>query len=197
MTSQKRKSFSAQNQSPVEQLRDLGTGIVSSVTTDVVGGVAAGILENIFAPKKNLQANEEIIFSSQEIMTSGIAEVKPVRPAERTLVTAADLELAGEIENVRAELKKTVSELRELNTAIAEVEKAVAQAPVKAGKYHFSFFAKLRMMLRLFRQQVSQSRVWLEESFARKKKRGYWQMFKKHGTSFSQSSELAIASQAG
>lgn len=196
MASQKKKQ-PVQNQDTIlEQLRDLGGGVAKSVKTDVLGGVVTGVLNDIFSPaKKDLKPGEEINLAPQEFPQKPVAEIK--KP-EVTIFTAQEANLAREVEAVRSELKKTVEELEQLNTAVVEIEKAVAQAPVKAGKYHLSFLERLRAILRLFRQQVAnESRLWLEESFAKKRKRNYWQMFKKHGTTFGLSSERVIATQAG
>lgn len=201
MPSQKKKQPVHNQDTLLEQLRDLGGGVAKSVKSDVLGGIANDAITSIFSPvKKDLKPGEEIIIPSSENPQERISPqpvVSEIRKPEMVLFTAQEASLAREVEAVRQELKKTVDELKELNTAVVEVEKAVAQTPVKAGKYHLSFFARLRAIIRLFRQQVSESRVWLEASFAKKKKRGYWQMFKKHGTTFGMSSERVIATQAG
>lgn len=196
MATQKKKQAVINQDTILEQLRDVGGAVAKSVKTDLLGGVTSGALDELFGPrKKDLKPGEEVIIpQTQELAAKPIIEV---RKPEAVLFTAQEANLSREIEAVRQELKKTVDELKELNTAVVEVEKAVAQAPVKAGKYHLSFFARLRAIIKLFRQQVSESRVWLEASFAKKKKRGYWSMFKKHGTTFGMSSERVIATQAG
>ncbi|MBI4999654.1 hypothetical protein HZB97_02705 [Candidatus Gottesmanbacteria bacterium] len=195
MGSQKKKQPAQSQDTILEQLRDLGGGVAKSVKSDLLGGVGTGVLNELFSPtRKDLKAGEEVIISPQELPQKPILETK--KP-EAVIFMAQEANLAREVEAVRNELKKTVEELKELNTAVVEVEKAVAQTPVKAGKYHLSFFARLRAILRLFRQQVSESRLWLEASFAKKRKRQYWFMFKKHGTTFGLSSERVIATQAG
>ncbi len=195
MAVQKKKQLTPNQDTLLEQLRDLGSGISKSVKGDLLGGVTSSALDSLFgSAKKDLQPGEEISLTPQETPAKPFIEVK--KP-ENVLFTAQEASVAREVEAVRQELKKTIAELKELNTAVVEVEKAVAQAPVKAGQYHVSFFARLRAIIKLFRQQVSESRVWLEASFAKKKKRGYWSMFKKHGTTFGMSSERVIATQAG
>lgn len=195
MRSQKKKQPVQTQDTILEQLRDLGGGVGKSAKSDLLSGVGAGILNELFSSKKkDLKAGEEVLISQQELPQKPIPEIK--KP-EAVIFIAQEANLTQEVEQVRAELKKTVEELKELNTAVVEVEKAVTQTPVKPGKYHLSFFARLRAILKLFRQQVSESRVWLEASFTKKKKRQYWFMFKKHGTTFGLSSERVIATQAG
>ena len=195
MATPKKKQTIGNKDSALEQLRDLGTDVVKSAQSDLVAGVASGILNDLFAPKsQDLKPNQEVFVSSETTLRPRQPEIQ--RP-EFVLFTAQEANLAHEVEAVRTELKRTVEELKALNTAVIEVEKAVTLTPVKVGKYHLSFFGKLRAILRLFRQQVSESRVWLEETFAKKRKKQYWSMFKKHGTTFGLSSERALASQAG
>lgn len=195
MATLKKKQTIGNKDSALEQLRDLGTDVVKSTQSDLVAGVAGGILNDLFAPKsQDLKPNQEVFVSSETTLRPRQPEGQ--RP-EFVLFTAQEANLAHEVEAVRTELKRTVEELKALNTAVIEVEKAVALTPVKTGKYHLSFFGKLRAILRLFRQQVSESRVWLEETFVKKRKKQYWSMFKKHGTTFGLSSERALASQAG
>lgn len=194
MGTQKKKQPSHSQDTILEQLRDVGGSAVKSVKSDLVGGVASGVLSELFsAKKKDLKPGEEVVIPPQESPKLVFESKKP----EMILFTAQEQKLAREVEALQEELKKTVEELKELNSAVTEVEKAVAQAPVKPGKYHLSFFSRLRAILRLFRQQVSESRLWLEASFAKKRKRSYWAMFKKHGTTFGLSSERVIATQAG
>lgn len=192
-----KKKQPVRNDSVIEQLRGVGGGVADSVKTDVIGGITSGIFNDLFAPKTdNLNSNQETVFQP-EAENYSKPVVSEFRKPEVVLFSAQDANLNREVEMVRAELKKTILELKELNSAVLEVEKTVALAPVKAGRYHISFFARLRTILKLFRQQISESRVWLEASFSRKKKKGYWSMFKKHGTSFAMSNERALASQAG
>lgn len=196
MVTQKKKHSTQNQDSMLEQLRDLGHGVTKSVQSDLLGGVATGVLNELFSPaRKNLRTGGEVTFPSQEVPRA--QPVLEIKKPEVVLFTAHEQNVAKEVEALRSELKKTVDELKELNSAVVEVEKAVAQAPVRTGKYHLSFFARLRSIIKLFRQQVSESRVWLEASFAKKKKRNYWSMFKKHGTTFGLSSERVIATQAG
>lgn len=193
---QKKKSTARNQASPVELLRDLGENVTTTVKSDLIGGVVNQALDNLFSPTKiNLQPNQEVVVPSPEINQS--QRMPEFRKPDILLFTASEANLGREVEAARAELKKAVGELTELNTAVLEVEKSLSLTPVKAGRYHVSFFARLRTIIKLFRQQVSESRVWLEATVSKKKKKSYWGMFKKHGTSFGMSNERAIASQAG
>ncbi|MFH0863818.1 MAG: DUF5660 family protein [Candidatus Gottesmanbacteria bacterium] len=196
----KKKQPIRSHDSVVEQLRGLGNSIVNSATNDLIGGVSTNVLNELFSPKNTNRSTDEKLSINKDIRSENdgyILPVSEVKKPEVILFTAQEQNLAREVEAVRQELKKTVDELKELNSAVIEVEKTVASTPVRPGTYHLSFFARLRVIIKLFRQQVSESRVWLEASTSKKQKRGYWSMFKKHGTTFGMSSERVIATQAG
>ena len=78
-----------------------------------------------------------------------------------------------------------------------EIHKAVAEVPVDPGIYHVNFYEKLKAVLKTLREQIDDSRSWLTLHQSRKKKMGYWGMFKKHGTTFGLSNERSIATSAG
>ncbi len=181
----------------LEQLRDVGSSTAKSVKNDVFGGIASNMLNDIFSPKKNdIQPGQEINLNQGEEYYPQ-KQISEVRKPEVILFTAQEANLKREIEGVRTELKKAITEVKQLNSAIVEVEKAVANTPVNSGTYHLSFFERLKALLRAFTREVTESRLWLEASTSKKKKRGYWSMFKKHGTTFGMSSERVIATQAG
>lgn len=199
MVTQKKKAQVPTGDNVIEQMRDLGGGVAQSFKTDLVGGVITGALTELFSPnststKKDLQPGEEIFFPKEAPVAK---QPQEMRKLESIVPTNDEVNLVRDIEAVRYELKKVMAELKDLNNAAIEVEKAVAQAPVKFGKYHFSFFSRLKEILKVFRQQISDSRIWLEESFNKKKKRQFWCMFKKHGTSYGLSSERVVATSIG
>ncbi len=75
---------------------------------------------------------------------------------------------------------------------------AIEQRIVKPGKYHLNFFQFVLSMVRSARMKIEESSAWLSVAKGKNgKKQNYWQMFKKHGTTFGMSSERAIATQAG
>ncbi|MEK7566007.1 MAG: DUF5660 family protein, partial [Patescibacteria group bacterium] len=67
----------------------------------------------------------------------------------------------------------------------------------RPGVYYTNFFEWVLLTLRDMRKKVNESRQWLSTWTTKKKQKGYWTMFKKHGTSFAMSDERAIASANG
>lgn len=106
-------------------------------------------------------------------------------------------ETENNIQQILAEIKKLVSETRELKTQfkVVAVEKVV-----NPGKYHESFFEWLLSSVREALKRVEDSKAWLSAVKGKNAKRGiYWTNAdeKVGGTSFSLSSERVVATQTG
>jgi hypothetical protein len=203
MTTVKKKGIVPSEASVLEQMRDIGGSVTQSFSKDLVGGVVKDALTEIFSAKpvanqKDLMPGEEIFFPKEAIKEATVSlQPNPITRPETTLPSNEEITLAREIETVRYELKIALKELKSLTSTVDDIEDAVSQTPVKVGKYHRSFFNRLRQILKLFRQQISESRTWLDETFAKKRKRQFWAMFKKHGTSYGLSSERVVAASPG
>lgn len=184
------------NDSILEALRDLSGGVGKTVAKDVAGKVASDALTSIFGsfPKQGeIRPNETINFpmERQPRLQVRHPEVHPVR----NVVFHEDAKVKEQIEAIRIELKALSKSMQALNM---EIQKAVMETPIKnPGVYHVTFYEKLRIVLSLLREQIDDSRTWLTMHTSRKKKIGYWGMFKKHGTTFGLSNERALATQAG
>ena len=194
------------NDSVLEALRDLSGGVGKTVARDVAGKVSEDALASLFgSPVKqqgDLRPNEPIVMPDKSARPDSRPErfyppfMRPeVRPVPRMPVPKEDPQKLGQqIEAVRAELKALAASIQSLNT---EIKKAVSEVPVDPGIYHVNFFERLRSILKVLREQIDDSRSWLTMHQSRKKKMGYWGMFKKHGTSFGLSNERSLATSAG
>ena len=109
-------------------------------------------------------------------------------------VRTEDIAIKQQLEAIRQELKALAVSMKGFHQ---EVQKAVETPIAEPGIYHVNFFERLRSLIKLLREQIEDGRSWLALWNTRKKKMGYWGMFKKHGTSFGLSSERSIATQAG
>lgn len=96
-------------------------------------------------------------------------------------------------------LKEQVTILEKSNKGLVkELAKVkVEQAPQKSGIYYIRFLEWLLVVVRQMRVKVDEGRAWLETFTKRKKKIGYWKMYKKHGTTFGLSQERTLATQTG
>lgn len=104
-------------------------------------------------------------------------------------------EMQQNIREIQDELRKLLQSSKVLQMEFAQV--AVEQAPVEVGKYHTNFFEWMLIVLRQAREKVEDSGAWLSTVKGKNAKKGYWGMFKKHGTTFGLSNERSVSTQTG
>lgn len=195
MTSQsqpKKKQAAFANDSILESLRNIGSGVGKTVARDVVGKIGGDTLASLFGalPKRG-----EI---TPDRPFSGRYEPQ-VRPQPRPEVPQQLIEnekviVQRQLEGIRAELKALVASVKNLHQ---EMQKAIEEVPVDPGIYHVNFFERLRAILKILREQIEDSRSWLALWNNRKQKKHFWGLYKKHGTKFGLSSERTLATSAG
>ena len=108
---------------------------------------------------------------------------------------------------IQQETKQLLEQLKQQVTILEKSEKAltgeiakikVEQVPKKAGIYYLRFFEWMIGVVKQLRIRVEEGRAWLSTFTNRKKKKaGYWQMYKKHGTTFGLSNERTLSTQTG
>lgn len=183
-----------QSDNPLEIIKDFGVGLVSSVAKDLIGGTAKSASEQLGitpTPKfeGTLSPNEE----DSGMMFFG--EKQPFRPMEQKSTSISEIEVEQKIEHILCELKLLAKSVEKVNIEAAKI--AMEQPPVKGGVYHANFFEWILKMIKMARAKVDESNLWLQQFRSRNKQKGYWQMFKKHGTGFALSSERSVASSIG
>jgi hypothetical protein len=105
-----------------------------------------------------------------------------------------------ETQELLCQLKKQVTLLEKSQKGlVSEISKIkVEKLPPKTGIYYLRFFEWLIILIKQLRMRVEEGRTWLSTFSQRKKKKlGYWQMYKKHGTTFGLSYERSLATQTG
>lgn len=117
------------------------------------------------------------------------------------------LQVKKEQENITRETQMILQKLKEqiillerseknLSADLAKVK--VEQMPRKTGIYYIRYLEWLLTVVSQLRMKVEEGRAWLETFNQRKKKKvGYWKMYKKHGTTFGLSHERSLATQTG
>ena len=112
----------------------------------------------------------------------------------------ADQMIKHETSQLLKQLKEQVSLLEQSEKALSgEIAKIkVAQIPSEGGIYYIRFFEWMIGLVKQLRMKVNEGRIWLQTFNQKKKKRlGYWKMYKKHGTSFGMSQERGLSTQTG
>jgi hypothetical protein len=190
---QPKKQRTSTNDSILESLRSLGGGVGKTVAKDVTGKIATDAFTSLFGsnPQQGeTRPNSAPDYQKEHMPWDRRTELRPREP----YVQPSELHLKEQIDAVRAELKALAASIKNLNTDIA---RTITEVPVDPGIYHKNFLDRIRSVLILLREQVDDSRTWLSLYSNRKQKRGYWGMYKKHGTQFGLSNERSLATQAG
>jgi len=105
-------------------------------------------------------------------------------------------EMQYQIQQIMDELQRLVSSSDKI-VRMAYADISVSSAPTIVGKYHTNFFAWMLTVIKTARQKVEESGAWLSVAKGKGSKRGYWNQFKQHGTSFGMSNERTVATQTG
>lgn len=170
----------------LETVRSLG-GSVAKTAQNAATQIASDALRDIISGR----TTEAVPMGPREHVQPRISNKELIQPLIQKDIT----ETKQKLEAIRQELQALSKSIRGLQQ---EIQTAVMEMPVDLGVYHLNFFEQLKMLLKGIRERVDDSRVWLSAWNANvKKKRCYWGMYKKHGTSFGLSSERTLATQAG
>ena len=193
----KKQPAARSNDSILEAIRGIGSGVGRSVAKDVIAKSATDALASLFGtpPKQQgeIKPNQSVDMLRRQERAPLPRFIRP-EVKRQPYVRVEETNLKPHIDAIRAELKMLAASLKSLNT---EIQKAVTEVPVAPGVYHLNFFERLKSMLKILREQIDDSSSWLALQNNRKQKKGYWGMYKKHGTSFGLSHERNLATQAG
>lgn len=202
------KNFIDQN--PVEAFRDLGSGVVKSLANDVVKSSASDLWGQILGSENYKGKNKKEAGDLEEGQELDLANLKEKQLAntepgfnyrreilhgERKTTAENGREVEVKIQEIIIELKRLILTSKELEIEFHEV--TVQQLPKNPGKYHITFFEWLLSVIQAARLKVEDSASWLALFSSKKKKKQYWNMFKKHGTTFGLSNERVVATQTG
>lgn len=211
----RKKQFVGQN--PVESWKDIPSGIAQSLVNDVgkagVGDLwnqllGAGGYEKQPSSQQTgeLQEGEELslaaISRKQEVRPQKSLDIEPGIDYRRDLLYGEKRITQENTQVIQVKIQEIVIELKRL-TASSKILQAefkeitVEQRVEKPGKYHLSFFEWMLVVVRQARLKVEDAGAWLSATYAKKAKRNYWAMFKKHGTTFGLSGERVVATQTG
>jgi hypothetical protein len=207
---QKSKVRQAVRQANVlESLKDIGSGVKSSINTDLLGGISKDLLEQILRksnpnkkasgdihPGESLEFSDLISGKHEENLKlrNQIAFERRLAAEEKESSEKRSNELKVQLQALMQEvqyLAKTTQSIGE------EVEIAAMQAPAQPGVYHLIFFEKIIEFIRNFRKNIDSASAWLGSSNKRAEKKNYWAMYKKKGSSFLLSGESYSQRSAG
>lgn len=104
-----------------------------------------------------------------------------------------------QVKELQEEIKQLIDASQEMEAAFKQVSNQVSMGnmPEKPGKYHIGFFEWVLHVVKNARKRIESGSNWLSMFSNKKQQKQYWNMAKKHGTSFSLSQERSTATQTG
>lgn len=151
-------------------------------------------------------AESQISITDNAEYEQKLQEEKETREQERLLAQQQEETLLARIKERQEDVKKEIEVIRDAILNIAkslgavghEFEKAAFQAPAHPGKYHVSFFTKLREALEIVKKRLDDSASWMHATNQRAKKMPYfWAQVQKSGAKYQFSSERYMQMGAG
>lgn len=213
-----KKTQSKNVRNPLEAVTDFGRDVSDSLKKDLAIGGGKDFLDflGIGTPSKDGQA--ESPKSSHEVDIVNFKAKKEKETEEKTPKPESRIEagidyhrdvlrsseqisrqeaqmINNQIQQIISELKSLIGSSHMLQVEFTQI--AMEQTTENVGTYHQNFFEWMLNMIRQAKQKVEDSEAWLNVSKGKGNKKGYWNMFKKHGTSFALSSEQSVATQVG
>lgn len=199
-------------ENPIEAVRNIGRSFGDSVKNDVLKESARTFWEQLLSSKKTdnkersqvsgeLIAGEEISFNKKAEkenlrMEAAIDYRSEIIHAERKIGNEYNRELNTRIQELIIELRKLTKSSKTLEIQFKEVNAQIAPI-TKPGKYHQNFFEWMLSVVKTARIRVESAEQWLKAVGGKGKKKDFWGLYKKHGTSFGLSGERAVAQQTG
>lgn len=196
----KRKRIEPALDNPIETMRDLASNVASDAAS-IPSDLAENAFQQIFGTGQtsasgDLNANQDLEFKQLEKRNETLTYQKQRESVEQNVFSYQEtVAIKKELEELLRELKLLAKSTQSLTQEVGMA--AMEEMPVNPGKYHLNFIEWLIKMVKSLRESVQDSQTWLSVFTSKKKQKGYWQMFKKHGTSFGLSNERVVATQTG
>lgn len=185
--------------------------VFSNLWKDLLTGSGKDVSEQIFgaSPKTDASHGNELRPGQPASLKQEKRNVMPrseghmeyfrkVHNADLLSQNKEDASMDRRVEEIRFEIKKLLATSKQLETTIKQV--TVEHRVINAGVYHENFFHFVLALLRSARVRMEEGMSWAATAKGKKQKKQqqqYWNMEKKHGTSFSLSSERTTATQTG
>lgn len=120
---------------------------------------------------------------------------REIAQGETRVTHENEQQLISQITEIQMQIRALIGSTQGLKEQFTQV--TVEQPMEKPGKYHKVFYEWFLSMLKNWRQNVEDAGAWMAALQSKKKSKGYWAMFKKHGTTFGLSSERYMVQQTG
>ncbi len=219
-TTQKKPAKQFIEENPIEALRGLtsgvGSGLVNELGKEAVSDFWSQLLgiKNYESPKSSQkgelkqgqeidlsQKNKKVVPTQEKFLQpsteAGIDYRREIIHSSERKMQQEDYEAQTKIQEIMIEINKLATTVKEVQVKFKQVTAVSSQRLKRAGKYHLSFYEFFLKIIRDARLQAESGESWLSVLKSKKAQRGYWEMFKKHGTTFGLSNERLVATQTG
>ena len=205
----KKKHQNYTDKNPLEVLKGVGAGVVDSAVNDFAKQGVSDLWEQLLggsSEDKSHNAGDLEEGQELDLKKHGKSEKREhAAPAINYHHEIVEVEKRATSENqreIRSKIHEIQIELDNISKASAEVAMQFKQIEVEQriespGEYHVTFLQGLLNFARKIFMEVKDSGTWLSAMKSKKKQKGYWAMFKKHGTTFGLSNERVVSTQAG
>lgn len=213
------------DQNLIEAGRDIGSGVINSLTRDLGQEAASAAWRQLLRPTAEPQKGGQKPAAEQkpseqnpthaQQMSGDLEEGQEINlkrekwaNVEAAINYKSDIihfeekaqraetgEVRSKVEEIQIELVKLSKSSQELKIAFREI--TVQSLPQDPGKYHLNFFEWMLATIRNARAKIEESSSWLNVVSGKKNRKDYWSLSKQHGTSYSLSGERAVAQQVG
>lgn len=208
MAGSMRKDKRHSSDSFLEVFRDLGNDFKDTFKNDVVKKTGKDIIDTVtgnrpssgsFFPQESQNFSDGIYKKETDLENKYKQQVRwqaeIAKKEEKILFTHQDREVKLQVQSLQNEIKSLAKATGNL---AKEAQIASLQTPPDAGKYHVTFFDKLRKSIEQLRVKIEESGLWLAEwNRKAQKKNFYWKSSKKSGTQFTLSSDRQVSTQTG
>lgn len=214
MNTTKKKHKIIQSEDSIEALKGLPGSVRKAVTQEtknVVSDIWKQMLRPDSLPQReagqpqnqaqsgDLRPGEELNLQEKktaQYIEPGIDYSREIIHAEKKIQAESTHETKVKMQEIIIEIKKLTSSSKELAAEFKDVQK-MEQIPANAGKYHANFVEWILSMVRGARERVDNAITWTSAMKNKRAQKQYWNLFKKHGTSFGLSGERTMATQTG
>ncbi|HVZ58784.1 MAG TPA: DUF5660 family protein [Patescibacteria group bacterium] len=173
----------------------LGIGKYAKEPQSAYNSVDMKAGEEFMLPKKQAKA-EKPQPEHRPHIEAGIDYHRQVVHNRERMSGRENQELKMQIQQIMDELQRLVASSDKI-VQMVYGDVTVATSPTTVGKYHTNFLSWMLTVIVTARQKVEDSGAWLSVAKGKGNRRGYKNMAKQHGTSFSMSNERQVATQTG
>ena len=209
---QKQKNQNLIDQNPIEIIKGIGSGVVDSAIDNFGKQSVNSLWEQLLGSQNpheeekqtsgDLEEGREIHLLRKTKKEASLGPIEPGFDYKREIIDVTKRADRENTQILNAKISEILTELKKITAASAEIaiefkEIAVEQRIEQPGEYHVTFFQWMLSLVKAARQKIEDSSSWLSVMKSKKSQRQYWNMFKKHGTTFGLSNERVVATQAG